>query len=117
MAWIGGILSTILLVISGYIKDKDFSGEKKDHLKVADDLWPIREDYISLLTDLDELDESVIEKKRDDLKNKTAKVYSGAIQTDARSYKAAQDLIKNKEHQFFTREELNKMLPVHLRRN
>lgn len=115
LAWIGGIISTLLLVVSGYLKDKDFSQEQQQHLKVADALWPIREDYISLLTDFESLEEKEIAEQREKLKKATAKIYEGAIQTDARSYAEAQKQLKDKEHQFFTRDELNKILPEHLR--
>lgn len=115
LAWIGGIISTLLLVVSGYLKDKDFSEEQIQHLKIADALWSVKEDYISLLTDFDELKESDIKEQREKLKKTTAKIYDGAIQTDDRSYKEAQRRLKDKEYQFFSRDELNKMLPEHLR--
>lgn len=103
------------VLISGYLKDKDFSHEQQQHLKVADALQPIREDYISLLTDFETLEEKDIAEQREKLKKATAKIYDGAIQTDARSYAEAQKQLKYKEHQFFTRDELNKILPEHLR--
>ena len=43
--------------------------------------------------------------------------YCAAPLTDGKSYAAAQAALKTNEEQFFTQEELNKMLPAHLRKN
>ena len=116
LAWIGGIVSTLLLVINGYLKDKDFAAERKAHTDTASKLWPLREEYLSLMTDFDDLPDETIVSQRDDLMEKTAKIYETAPQTDEKAYSAAQNALKNKEEQFFTQEELNVMLPMHLRR-
>lgn len=116
LAWIGGIVSTLLLVVTGYLKDKDFASEQKAHIDAAVKLWPVREEYISLLTDFDELSEEDITGRRDKLMTKTAKIYEIAPQTDEKAYAATQDALKNKEEQFFSQEELNVMLPAHLRK-
>lgn len=115
-AWIGGILSTILLVINGYLKDKDFVAEQKMHRDTANKLWVIREECIALLTDFDSLTEDRIVVKRDDLMKRTSKVYEIAPQTDKRSYKATKRALKNGEEQFFTQDEINEILPLHLRK-
>lgn len=114
LAWLGGVISILLLVINGYLKDKDFSAEQKKHRDTANLLWSIREDYYSLLTDLDSLTVGEVMNKRDKLKEKTAKVYATAPQTDARSYKAAQQALKVEEAQCFAAGELNMLLPAHL---
>jgi hypothetical protein len=116
LAWIGGIVSTLLLIINGYLKDKDFAAEQKEHTDTASKLWPIREEYISLMTDFEELPDQTIVSRRDDLMGKTAKIYEAAPQTDEKAFAAAQNALKNKQEQFFTQEELNVMLPMHLRR-
>lgn len=115
-AWIGGILSTVLLVINGYLKDKDFTAEQKTHRDAANKLWVIREEYIALLTDFDSLAEDRIVARRDDLMKRTSKIYEIAPQTDKRSYTATQRALKNGEEQFFTQKELNILLPLHLRK-
>ena len=117
LAWIGGVISTLLLVINGYLKDKDFAAEQKEHQVTATKLWAIREDYISLMTDYDCLDNIEISKCRDELVKRTAEVYESAPQTDEKSYKEAQEALKNGEEQFFTQKELNVMLPIHLRKD
>ncbi len=115
LAWIGGVLSTLLLVVGGYLKDKDFDLERNAHISSANKLWLLREEYISLMTDYSFLSEDEIVKKRDDLVKKTIKVYEIAPQTDRRSYAEAKKALKEKEVQFFQTNELNCMLPEHLR--
>ena len=117
LAWIGGVLSTLLLVVGGYLKDKDFDLERNKHINTANKLWVLREEYISLMTDYDHISEDEIIRKRDDLLKKTAKVYELAPQTDRRSYLEAQKALKENEVQFFDKNELNCMLPEHLRCN
>lgn len=116
VAWIGGIVSTALLVVNGYLKSKDFAEEEQKHIDISNSLWSIREDYISLLTDFDALTENEIVEKRNLLKERTAKVYENAIQTDKRSYAAAQQALQKDEEQFFHEDELINILPQHLRR-
>lgn len=43
------------LPLTSYLKDKDISTEKTDHIKTANKLWKVREKYLSLLTDFDEI--------------------------------------------------------------
>ena len=53
--------------------------------------------------------------RRDELQIMTAEVYKTAPKTDSKSYSAAQKALKKDEEQFFSREELNLLLPEHLR--
>ena len=112
----GGLCSTALLVLTAYFKDVDFSALQKSHLDTSNKLWLIREKYISLLTDFDVLSDEEIQLKRDGLQQETSAVYDEAPITTEKSYSIAQDLLKNKEAQYFSRDELNKMLPQHLRK-
>lgn len=102
---------------SAYLKDKDISTEKTDHIKTANKLWKVREKYLSLLTDFDEISIEEIVRKRDELLDESSEIYGAAPLTDGKSYAAAQAALKTNEEQFFTQEELNKMLPAHLRKN
>ena len=96
--------------------DKDIATEKKDHIKAANCLWKVREEYLSLLTDFDTLNAEEIMQRRNQLINRSADIYDTAPITDAKSYVEAQKALKSDEEQFFTPEELNKMLPPHLRK-
>ena len=116
LVWVGGLFSTALLALNSYLKDKDLAEEKADHLKAANALWKVRADYLSLLTDFGELTDSEIAAKRDVLINRCAEIYAAMPATDSKSYSEAQQALKSNEEQFFTQEELNKMLPQHLRK-
>lgn len=116
LIWISGMCSTILLVLNGYLKDKDIAAEIAAHMKAGNDLWKIREDYLSLLTDFDVLSEPDIAEKRDAMIERCAIAYATMPATDSDSYQKAQQALKNDEEQFFSQEELNKMLPQHLRK-
>lgn len=48
--------------------------------------------------------------------NKTHEAYKNAPKTNSKSYESAQKALKSEEEQFFTEEELDKMLPEHLRK-
>lgn len=86
------------------------------HIKAANCLWKVREEYLSLLTDFDTLNAEEIMQRRNQLINRSADIYDTAPITDAKSYVEAQKALKSDEEQFFTQEELNKMLPPHLRK-
>ena len=116
LTWIGGICSTALLVLTAYFKDIDLSAAHKKHLYTANQLWLLRELYLSLLTDFPNLSKEGVICKRDELQLRVAKVYDEAPLTDAKSYSMAQKALKENEAQFFTREELNLMLPEPLRK-
>lgn len=91
--------------------------EIKQHILAADELWLIREKYISLMTDFDILKNEDIISIRDTLLQKTYEIYKKTPKTNSKSYRKAQEALKNEEEQFFTNEELNQMLPSHLRKS
>lgn len=115
MTWIGGIVSTVLLALNLFFKDFNLVDDIKKHRTTADDLWIVRERYISLLTDFDVLSEETIMQRRDELQNRTAEIYKVAPSTNSKNYSAAQKAIKEGEEQFFDASEIDKMLPEHLR--
>lgn len=67
LTWIGGISSATLLFITLYFKDFNLTEESRQHRIASDDMWLIRERYISLLTDFSVLSEEDIMSKRDEL--------------------------------------------------
>lgn len=102
LTWIGGICSTLLLVLTAYFKDTDLSAIHKKHLETSNQLWLIREQYLSLLTDFATLTREEVVKRRDELQLQVAKIYDSAPLTDNRSYTMAQKALKENESQFFT---------------
>ena len=114
---IGGIFSTMLLALNLYFKDFNLNADITKHLAAANALWSIREAYVSLLTDFPNMTNAEICAKRDELQAMTAEVYKTAPKTDSKSYTAAQNALKKEEEQFFGENELDMMLPPHLRSN
>lgn len=112
---IGGIFSTALLMINLFFKDFSLIDDIESHRKASDELWLIREQYISLMTDFNILDTKEIRIIRDKLQEKTYEIYSCSPKTDSKSYIATQKALKIEEEQFFTDDELNQILPIHLR--
>lgn len=117
LTWVGAICSTMLLVLTAYFKDADLSATYKLHLDTSNKLWLFREFYLSLLIDFSTLSREEIVNRRDDLQKRVAKVYESAPLTDDKSYVLAQKALKENESQFFSRQELNQMLPEALRKN
>lgn len=113
---LGALVSLALLILNTYIKNFNLSGIAQEHKKASDLLWKIREEYVSLLTDFEMLDEDEIRNKRDELQERTAEVYSNSPRTDSKSYQAAQKALKTEEEQTFTEEEIDIMLPNSIRR-
>lgn len=112
---IGGLFSTALLALNLFLKNYNLLEEIKQHQNTAIDLWMLREDYISLLTDFPTLTTKAIASKRDDLQKKAYEIYKSSPLADKESYCEAQKALKSEEEQFFTPEEIDKILPSHLR--
>lgn len=117
LAIISGIFTAVSLAINLYSRGARLGERIEKHRSVANDLWPLREDYVSLLTDFDELDENTIRAKRDELKEKVATVYSNAPMTSTWAYHLAQRALKDEEEQYFAPGELDGIIPEHLREN
>lgn len=112
---IGGIFSTILLALNLYFKDFNLSEDITKYSAAANALWSIHESYVSLLTDFPSMTDAEICVKRDELQTKTAEVYKTTPKTDPKSYATAKNALKNDEEQFFGENELDMILPPHLR--
>lgn len=116
LAAIGAVFSTLSLAITLFTKEYNVDEKIISHQKSADDLWIIKEKYISLLTDIGQINPDEVCKRWDDLVEESSVIYKAALPTSAKAYARAQNQIKNKEYQFFTDDELDKMLPNHLRK-
>jgi len=113
----GIIVSTALLVLNAYTKDYDLGELAQKHKQSANDLWIIREKYLSLITDL-RMREKPIEKLqqvRDDLLEELHNTYSGAPSTTFQAYRKAQEALKKLEDMTFSDEEIDAFLPKALK--
>lgn len=115
---VSAIFSTILLVLTAYMKDVDPGQQAEKHKKTASELWDIRESYLSILSDLHDgnLDIAAAREKRDELQSRLANAYAAAPRTDPKAYGIASDGLKVLEEMTFSDEEIDKFLPGTLRR-
>lgn len=114
---IATVVSTILLILNSYAKNFNLIEKANEHKAASDTLWKIREEYITLLTDFEDLPSDLIRLKRDELQNRTHEVYLSSPRTDSKSYILAQKALKKEEEQTFSDEELDLLLPNSLRRS
>ena len=115
----GAIFSAILLALNLYTKDHDLSELASKHRRAANDIWLIREKYLSLITDLaiGEKPLEELQKERDDLAKDLHAVYSSAPSTNSRAYSKAQEALKRNEEMTFSDEEVDAFLPTQLRKS
>jgi len=113
--WIGGVFSILLLVINLFYGNFNIAHDMGLHKKASDELWVIREKYVSLLTDYNSLSEAEIQKQRDELICATSDIYKEVPKTGNRVFSKAQKALKINGEQFFADDELNYLLPKHLR--
>ncbi|HVB23587.1 MAG TPA: SLATT domain-containing protein [Ktedonobacteraceae bacterium] len=117
-ATIGVVLSTILLVLNAYTKNYDLGELAQKHKQAANEIWVIREKYLSLLTDLTIGIQSLenLQKERDKLLLELHAVYVGSPSTTNKAYKKAQDALQRNEDMTFSDEEIDAFLPNELKR-
>ena len=115
---VGVILSTILFGLNTYMKDFDLGEIAQKHTNAANELWDIRESYLSLLTDIkaNQLSMGQITKQRDELQKRLSNVYSGSPRTNNKAYREASKALKINEELTFTDREIDSFLPKELRR-
>lgn len=104
--------------ISTYTKSFDPGGSAQTHRDAAASIWPIRESYLSLLTDLRmrRITDDEAAKRRDQLQDKLATIYKGVPHTNGKGYAAAQKALKKDEDLTFSDQELDHFLPAGLKK-
>lgn len=117
VALIGTIFSAISLSLTLYTKDAKYEELIAAHRTSANELWYLREKYISLLTDFDSLPVSEIVKKRDELGEVSSKIYKSVATTSPEAFNSAKKKIKKKGGgSFISESELDLLLPSHLKK-
>jgi hypothetical protein len=118
-ASIGVVVSTVLLVLNAYTKNWDLGELAQKHKQAANDIWLIREKYLSLLTNLAMSDTSLdsVREERDKLLLELHAVYVGSPSTTSKAYKKAQQSLQRDEDMTFTDKEIDAFLPKELRRS
>lgn len=115
---ISAILSAILFTINAYFQKYDLGEISQKHSESASDIWNIREQYLSLLTDLksNDLEINKIREIRDKLQSDLHNVYKGSPRTINKAYKEATKALKENEELTFSVKELDNLLPIELRK-
>lgn len=116
-AIVGVVVSTTLLVLNAYAKNYDLGELAQKHKQAANDIWLIREQYLSLLTDLatSSKAEEEVRAERDRLVVALHAVYAGSPSTTYAAYRRAQESLKHNEEMTFSDEEIDAFLPKQLR--
>lgn len=111
-------VSLLTVAINSYMKGFDPGATAQKHRDAASDMWPIRESYLSLLTDISagDTDPAIIRKKRDALQDRLAAIYRGAPHTTGEAYAEAQKALQENEEYTFSDEEIDAFLPAPLKR-
>lgn len=114
----GLVVSTVLVGLNAYTKDYDLGELAQKHKAAANDLWMIREDYLSLLADVAMREKPIesLQSQRDELQSKLHAVYKAAPATTSKAYLEAQTALKLREDLTFSDAEIDAFLPGKLRR-
>ena len=117
-AVVGVVFSTSLLVLNAYTKNYDLGELAQKHKQAANDIWFIREKYLSLLSDLamGQKPLEALRGERDNLLVSLHSVYAGSPSTTYAAYKKAQVALKFNEDMTFSDNEIDAFLPIELKR-
>jgi len=115
---ISAVLSAILFTINAYFQKYDLGEIAEKHSDSASDIWNIREHYLSLLTDLknDNIEINDIRAIREQLQLELFNIYKGAPRTINKAYKLATKSLKENEELTFSDKEIDRLLPIGLRK-
>lgn len=112
-------LSAILFALNTFVKGHDLGEIAQKHSDSASDLWNIREEYFSLLTDIKaeiiNIDELI--ERRDILQERLSSIYKGSPRTINEAYKSATKSLKLNEELTLSNNEINMFLPQELKKN
>jgi len=116
--YIAATVATALAIVTGYAKSSEAQQRSGAHSATARRLWLVREQYLSLLADVEAeavtLDEA--RGRRDKLQLETAEIYESAPRTSPKAYSQAQKALKVSEELTFSDGEIDLFLPAALRR-
>ena len=113
------VVSTIQLALTAFLKEFKLGETIQKHQAAALEIWEVREEYLSLLTDLksDAISLPDARSKRDKLLAKLSKTYKGSPRTFSKAYEQARKALQIDEELTFNEKEIDMFLPAELRRN
>ena len=94
------VASVAALFLKLYLMEFKPHDEAVKHRNAANDLWEIRQEYMSVITEFKSLDDSEIQQERHKLCEKVAVVNKHYPAPDPKSYEAARKSIKEKIYTF-----------------
>jgi hypothetical protein len=117
-AMVASLLSTLLFAINTYTKDNDPGQSAQKHKDAADKLIAIREQYLSLLTDIRAalLSPEEVRKRRDEIQERLQAAYQSSPRTHDIAYRDASTALQSREELTFREDEIDALLPPALRR-
>lgn len=116
---ISTILSAIQFALTTYLKEADLGESIKSHQKSAQELWKIREQYLSLLTDirLGRFDMEQVASRRDSIFETLSQTYENCPRSFDAAYKEAQKALNVNEELTFSEKEIDNFLPITLKKS
>jgi hypothetical protein len=114
---IGALISSALLILNSYTKNYELTKMAEEHKIAAASLWNVRESYLSLIVDMSIKPSNEVIERRDQLQVELASVYKCCPRTNMIGYTLAQVSLKQNEDLTFSDEEIDKLLPMNLRKN
>ena len=115
----GAACSAALFALNLYTRNYDLDKIFREHKMTANQIWGIREKYLSLITDLAAGFEplAAVRSKRDVLAEEIQAIYATAPSTTGSAYKKARKALRVDEEMTFSVAEVDALLPENLRRN
>lgn len=118
LKFITASISAIATFFTVYLKNFNPEEVAQKHGEAALELWDIRESYQSLLVDIkdDRIESGDVIQKRDILQQRLHAVFKASPRTFEKAYNKAVKALKENEEMSFSDEEINALLPKHLRK-
>lgn len=117
LSWIGGSTAALSLGLNLYVKEFNYQKDILEHEAAANDLWDVREEYVSLLTDFEIIEDDEIRCRRDELQRRVSEINKKYPGTDQKSYREAQIALQKEEEQTFNEGEVDVLLPIEMRKS
>lgn len=111
------VISTIHFGLNTYFKNYNLGKLAQEHAQCATNIWNIREDYLTLLTDIQAKRVTVdaILNQRDDLQRRLFEAYKRMPRSSNEAYAEATKALANVESITFSEKEIDCFLPPALR--
>jgi len=112
------ILSAFQFGLTSFLKEYNLGETIQKHTMAALELLDIREQYLSLLTDIKAqlISPEDVKLKRDEFQTSLTKIYKGSPRTFNKAYSSAQKALQKNEELTFSDEEIDNFLPNPLRK-